>query len=63
MAFLGMIGLLGSLILLIYLTMKGVNIIIAALLSSVVVAITGGLRLDTALMDNYMTGFTGYFAS
>ncbi|WP_068677251.1 GntP family permease [Oceanobacillus sp. Castelsardo] len=63
MAFIGMIGLLGSLILLIYLTMKGVNIIIAALLSSIVVAITGGLRLDTALMDNYMTGFTGYFAS
>lgn len=63
MAFPGMIGLLGSLILLIYLTMKGVNIIIAALLSSIVVAITGGLRLDTALMDNYMTGFTGYFAS
>lgn len=63
MEFLGMIGLLVSLIVLIYLTMKGVNIIIGAIISSVIVALTGGLRLDTALMDNYMTGFTGYFAS
>lgn len=43
--------------------MKGVNIIIGAIISSVIVALTGGLRLDIALMDNYMTGFTGYFAS
>lgn len=63
MEFLGMIGLLVSLIVLIYLTMKGVNIIIGAIISSVIVALTGGLRLDIALMDNYMTGFTGYFAS
>ncbi|MFD1334382.1 GntP family permease [Oceanobacillus iheyensis] len=63
MEFLGMIGLLVSLVVLIYLTMKGVNIIIGAIISSVIVALTGGLRLDTALMDNYMTGFTGYFAS
>ncbi|WP_017797915.1 GntP family permease [Oceanobacillus kimchii] len=63
MEFLGMIGLLVSLIVLIYLTMKGVNIIIGAIISSVIVALTGGLRFDIALMDNYMTGFTGYFAS
>ncbi|WP_010651350.1 GntP family permease [Oceanobacillus massiliensis] len=60
---LGMIGLIGSLALLVYLTMKGINIIIAALISSVVIALTGGLNLETALMDDYMTGFTGYFAS
>src|SRR5690625_3116385 len=63
MAILGGIGLIGSLVLLIYLTMKGVNIIIAALLSSIVIAITGGLNLETAMMDSYMTGFTGYFSS
>src|SRR5690625_368829 len=63
MEILGMVGLIGSLILLIYLTMKGINIIIAALISSVAVALMGGLRLDTALMDDYMTGFTDYFAS
>ncbi|MBP2077221.1 GntP family permease [Oceanobacillus polygoni] len=63
MEVLGMLGLIAALALLVYLTMKGINIIIAALISSVVIAITGGLNLETALMDNYMTGFTGYFAS
>ncbi|ALX50533.1 GntP family permease [Lentibacillus amyloliquefaciens] len=59
----GLIGLIVSLALLIYLTMKGINIIIAAIICSVLVAVTGGLNLQTALMDNYMTGFTDYFAS
>ncbi len=43
--------------------MKGINIIIAALISSIVVALTGGLSLQTAMMENYMNGFTDYFAS
>ena len=60
---LGMLGLIASLILLMYLTMKGINIIVAAIISAVVVAITGGLNLETALTDHYMTGFTGYFKS
>ena len=59
----GMIGLICALGLLIFLTMRGVNIIIAALLCSIVVAITGGLNVETALMKYYMTGFTGYFKS
>ncbi|MDY0393388.1 GntP family permease [Virgibacillus halophilus] len=59
----GLLGLLVSLVLLIFLTMRGINIIIAALISSVVIAVTSGLNLGTALMENYMTGFTGYFAS
>ncbi|UJL45549.1 GntP family permease [Virgibacillus sp. NKC19-16] len=63
MDILGMIGLIASLVLLVYLTMKGINIIIAALIISIVVAVTGGLNLGTALMDDYMTGFTDYFAS
>lgn len=63
MDILGMIGLLASLILLIVLTMKGVNIIIAALLSSAVIAITSGMNLADALMQDYMNGFTDYFAS
>lgn len=63
MDILGMLGLIASLVILIYLTMKGINIIIAALVSSIVVAVTGGLNLGTALMDDYMTGFTDYFAS
>jgi H+/gluconate symporter-like permease len=59
----GMIGLIGSLILLMWMTLKGINIIVAALISSLIVAITGGLNLETALTDYYITGFTGYFAS
>lgn len=58
-----MIGLIGSLILLMWMTLKGINIIVAALISSLIVAITGGLNLETALTDYYITGFTGYFAS
>lgn len=60
---LGMVGLIGSLALLIYMTMRGINIIIAALASSVVLTLAGGLNLQEALMKNYMEGFTGYFAS
>ncbi|QTN01372.1 GntP family permease [Sediminibacillus dalangtanensis] len=63
MEFLGIVGLILSLVLLIYLTMKGINIIIGAILSSVLIALTGGLNLETAMLDNYMTGFTDYFSS
>ncbi|SDH73587.1 H+/gluconate symporter [Alteribacillus persepolensis] len=59
----GTAGLIISLALLIYLTMKGVNIVIAALICSVLTAVTGGLNLQTAMMENYMNGFTDYFAS
>lgn len=59
----GMFGLIASLLLLMYLTMRGINIIIAAIISSVVVALTGGLNLETALTEHYMTGFTKYFYS
>ncbi len=60
---LGMLGLIASLALLMYLTMKGINIIVAAIISAVLVAVTGGLNLETALTEHYMTGFTGYFKS
>ncbi|GAA0345249.1 GntP family permease [Oceanobacillus oncorhynchi subsp. oncorhynchi] len=63
MEIISFIGLIAALALLVYLTMKGIHIIVAALISSVVIAVTGGLNLETALLDNYMTGFTGYFAS
>ncbi len=60
---LGMLGLLLGLLLLIVLTMRGVHIIVAAILCSTVVALFGGLNLETALTQHYMEGFTGYFAS
>lgn len=58
-----LIGLLASLALLIILTMRGVNIIISAVLCSVVLALTGGLNLLDALTEDYMGGFTGFFKS
>nr|WP_263326474.1 GntP family permease [Neobacillus sp. Marseille-Q6967] len=60
---LGMVGLIASLIVLMYLTMRGINIIVAAILSAILVAVTGGLNLENALAEHYMTGFTGYFKS
>lgn len=63
MGVIGIIGLIISLGLLVFLTMKGINIIISAIISSVLLALLGGLNLETALMEDYMTGFVNYFAS
>ncbi|WP_078379912.1 GntP family permease [Sutcliffiella halmapala] len=60
---LSFIGLIVGLGLLMYLTIKGINIIIAAVLCSTIVAVTGGHNLLEALTSYYMTGFTGFFAS
>ena len=57
------IGFFLGLGLLMYFTMRGMNIIFAALIASIVVALTNHLSLEKALTENYMTGFTGYFAS
>ncbi|MFP3512630.1 SLC13 family permease [Peribacillus sp. SIMBA_075] len=57
------LGLIAGLGLLMYMTIKGINIIIAAVLCSVVVSITGKLNLMEALTTDYMGGFTGFFAS
>ena len=55
------IGMIAALALLSFLVMKGVNIFIAAIASSLLVAITGGIPLYDALQTNYMGGFTGFF--
>lgn len=68
---LSMIGLIGGLILLIVLTMKGTNLLIAAPLSAFIVAISSGLPIFPQLADdgeadfvtNYMGGFTDFVAS
>ena len=59
----GFIGFFASLVLLIIFTMRGFNIIIAAIVCSTLLALTSGLSLEKALTENYMSGFTGYFAS
>ncbi|AQU80113.1 GntP family permease [Planococcus faecalis] len=68
---LGMLGMFGGLILLIILTMRGMNLLIAAPLTALFVALLNGLPLFPQLAEegaanfltNYMTGFTGFIAS
>ncbi len=68
---LSMIGLIGGLLLLIYLTMKGMNLLVAGPLCAIVVAVLSGLPLFPQLVKegapnfvgNYMGGFSGFVAS
>ena len=68
---LSMIGLIGGLILLIYLTMRGLNLFIVAPLCALVVAVLSGLPLfpqlvgqgEANLVGNYMAGFSGFIQS
>lgn len=61
MEIVSIIGMIAALALLSFLVMKGVNIFIAAIASSLLVAITGQIGLYDALQSNYMGGFTGFF--
>ncbi|WP_341960319.1 SLC13 family permease [Planococcus maritimus] len=68
---LSMIGMIGGLILLIVLTMRGVNLLIAGPLSALFVAVLSGLPLfpqlveegEVNLLSNYMGGFSGFITS
>ncbi|KMM36120.1 GntP family permease [Guptibacillus hwajinpoensis] len=68
---LSMIGLIGGLLLLIYLTMKGMNLLVAGPLCAIVVALLSGLPLFPQLVEegmpnyvgNYMGGFSGFVAA
>ncbi|MFC0274514.1 GntP family permease [Metabacillus herbersteinensis] len=65
---LSMIGLIGGLALLIYLTMKGMNLLVAGPLCALFVAILSGLPLfpqlvaegDANFVGNYMSGFSSF---
>ncbi|MCZ0756114.1 GntP family permease [Anoxybacillus sp. J5B_2022] len=66
-----MIGLIGGLGLLIYLTMRGMNLFIAAPLCALIVAVLSGLPLfpqlvgegEANFVGNYMAGFSGFIQS
>lgn len=68
---LSMIGLIGGLALLIWLTMKGMNLLVAGPLCALFVAIFSGLPLfpqlvgegEANLVGNYMSGFSGFIGS
>ena len=59
----GIILLVIALGLLMWMTMKGINIIVAAILASSFVALTAGQNVARVLSETYMKGFTGFFAS
>lgn len=59
----GIVLLIIALGLLIWMTMRGINVIIAAIISSAFVAITAGQNVATTLSEAYMKGFTGFFMS
>lgn len=66
-----MIGLIGGLALLIYLTMRGTNLLIAGPLSALVVALFSSLPLfpqmvgegEVNFLGNYMTGFSSFITA
>lgn len=66
-----MIGLIGGLALLIYLTMRGTNLLIAGPLSALVVALFSSLPLfpqmvaegEVNFLGNYMAGFSGFITA
>jgi len=63
---LSMIGLIGGLLLLIFLTIRGMNLFIAAPFCAVIVALASGMPLflgDVNFVSTYMSGFTGFIAS
>lgn len=68
---LSMIGLIGGLILLIVLTMRGMNLLVAGPLCALFVALFSGMPLfpqlvtegEANLVGNYMAGFSGFVAS
>ncbi|MFC3095994.1 GntP family permease [Alteromonas sediminis] len=63
---LSMIGLVGGLLLLIILTIRGMNLFIAAPFCAVIVALASGMPLflgEVNFVSTYMSGFTGFIAS
>ncbi|HSI67017.1 MAG TPA: GntP family permease [Planococcus sp. (in: firmicutes)] len=68
---LSMLGLVGGLALLIYLTMRGMNLLVAGPLCAFIVALSSGMPLFPQLVEagesnfltNYMTAFSGFITS
>nr|WP_136249740.1 SLC13 family permease [Ningiella ruwaisensis] len=63
---LSLIGLIGGLALLIVLTIRGMNLFIAAPLCAIIVALTSNMAIfvgDGNFVQTYMSGFTGFIAS
>lgn len=57
------IGIILALCLLSYLVIKGVHLLVVAVIASLLVAVTGGIDIYDALKVEYMTGFSGFIKS
>ena len=63
---LSLVGLIGGLVLLIILTIRGMNLFIAAPLCALIVALTSGLPIfigELNFVETYMQGFSGFIAA
>ncbi len=63
MQIVSIIGIVVALFFLCYLIMKGVNIFVVAIGAALLMALTGGLNLYSALKDSYMSGFADFIKS
>ena len=63
MVAISIIGIIIAMALLCYLMYKGVNVLVVGILASVVIALTGGVKLYDALKVQYMEGFVGFVKS
>lgn len=63
MLILSYLGLLAGLSLLVIMTMRGMGIIVSAVVCALVVALTSEMNLGDAMLNYYMNGFTGFFTT
>lgn len=62
MTVLSIIGIFLGLAVLIFCSMKGLSVFISALLASIVIALTSGVSLQTALLTDFVTGFVNFIS-
>ena len=56
-------GVFIGLVVLVFCSMKGLSVFISAILASVVIALTGAVSLEQAILTDFMSGFVGFITS
>ena len=62
MTTLSIIGIFVGLAVLIYCSMKGFSVFISAILASIIIALTGAVSLQQAILTDFMSGFVGFIS-
>ena len=60
MTALSIVGIFLGLVVLVACSMKGLSVFISAILASVVIALTGSVGLQQAILTDFMTGFVNF---